>query len=185
MGHGFGMDHDVAADLKTHYADPCCIMSQQNGFVHPIWQVNFGPALCLPHLVQRDWMFTRRLFKARDDWATVPGGITVPLAALSDPVAHANLGITLAAGQGEDRWDYFLQYIRPVEWDRGYPKATLFIRRIAAVDVGPTPIILGTLAVPANKGATAEFVETTGGVRFRIEVFDQSATILMVNAARA
>src|SRR5689334_5689585 len=43
MGHGFGMDHDVGADLITHYGDPCCIMSQKHSFLHPIFQVNFGP----------------------------------------------------------------------------------------------------------------------------------------------
>jgi hypothetical protein len=51
MGHGFGMQHDVSADFVTHYADPCCIMSQQHAFDHPRWHVNFGPAVCFPHLV--------------------------------------------------------------------------------------------------------------------------------------
>jgi hypothetical protein len=100
MGHGFDMQHDVSADLTTHYADPCCIMNQNGPFLHPRWERNFGPAICLPHLVERGWMYKRRLYYDNGSWLSQPDGITLPLAPISRPSAHAKLGIRLAYIQG-------------------------------------------------------------------------------------
>ena len=58
MGHGFGMNHDVGPGLTTasDYSDPACIMSQNGAFTQQPWNVAFGPAVCLPHMVQKNWL---------------------------------------------------------------------------------------------------------------------------------
>jgi Metallo-peptidase family M12B Reprolysin-like len=88
MGHVLGMQHDVSADFQEHYSDPCCIMSQNPHFVHPVWNKNFGPAVCLSHLIQRGWMYSHRVFY--DSGAWLSNGITFLLAPTSDPGARAN-----------------------------------------------------------------------------------------------
>jgi hypothetical protein len=185
MGHGFGMNHDVGGspNLDTDYADPCCIMSQNNPFTHPIWQRNFGPSLCLPHLMQRDWMYKRRVYYDAGEWLSKPEGITLPLTPIINPIARANLGIKLAYRQGDKTWDYYLEYVRPTEWNRGIGQDFLFIRRMAP-KYGGTPAILGAIAVPSALGVTADFVETTGNVRFQVERFDAKGQILKVSAKK-
>ena len=184
MGHGFGMQHDVSVDLKTHYADPCCIMSQASPFTHPVWRVNFGPALCLPHLVAHKWMYKHRVFHDGGAWLSQPNGISVPLASISDPGAHANLGVQLAYTNGQTAWDYYLEYARPREWNQGLTDGSVFIRRIAAADVGPTPSILGSIRVPATVGVPASFLEPIGNVWFEVQRFDAAGRIVKVTAKK-
>ena len=94
MGHGFGMGHDVGPNLSTSsdYSDPCCIMSQNGSFIAPSWGRAFGPAVCLPHLMQRDWMYKQRVYYDNGGWLSQPDGITLPLSPISRPGACANLG---------------------------------------------------------------------------------------------
>jgi hypothetical protein len=180
MGHVFDMNHDVGTDLDADYSDPCCIMSQNGPFIHPTWGRDFGPAVCLPHLIQRDWMYKRRVYYDGGDWLSQPDGITLPLAPISRPNAHANLGIKLAYIQGETHWDYYLEYVIPTEWNRGVPGAPyLFIRRMAP-KYGGTPAYLGAIGI----GRTAEFVEPSGNVRFRVELTDLPGPILKVSAKK-
>ncbi len=108
MGHVFGMNHDVDSDLQTDYRDPCCIMSQNGPFIHPTWQRNFGPAVCLPHLMQRDWMYKHRVFFDDGNWMSQPDGITLQLAPISRPGSRANLGVKLAYKRDEANWDVSL-----------------------------------------------------------------------------
>jgi hypothetical protein len=185
MGHGFGMQHDVSADFITHYADPCCIMSQAPLFIHPVWKVNFGPAVCLPHLIQRNWMYSHRVFRDDGAWLSEANGITLPLAPTSDPGAHANLGITLTFSEAEPAWDYYLEYVRPTGWNQGLSSAFLFIRRIGpGKDIGPTPAILGSMIVPTAIGTRAQFVEPSGNVQFQVERFDPEGRIVKVTAKK-
>ena len=184
MGHGFGMQHDVGPDFKTHYADPCCIMSQTPIFTNPVWKTNFGPAVCLPHLVQKDWMYKRRIFSDDGAWLSQPDGITLPLAPISDPGARGNLGLKLAYRNGDTSWDYYLEYAKPTEWNRGLSNAFLFIRRIGPTDVGPTPIILGKIIVPTAIGTKSQVVEPSGNVRFQVERLDPDGRIVKVNAKK-
>lgn len=185
MGHGFDMNHDVGADLTTHYADPCCIMSQNNASVPPGWMVNFGPALCLPHLVQRGWMFSRRLYTDDGTWMAQPNGRTMPLAALTDPGAHANLGLKLPFTRGDQAWDYYVEYVRPTGWNQGLLKPYVFIRRIANVaNLGDTPIILGMIEVPEMPDVPASFREMSGDVLFEIQWLDAQGRILKVTATK-
>ena len=185
MGHGFGMQHDVGADFVTHYADACCIMSQNPIFTDPVWNTNFGPAVCLPHLIQQDWMYSHRVFYDGGAWLSQADGITLPLAPTSDPGARANLGLKLAYKNGGDSWDYYLEYAKPTGWNQGLKNACLFIRRIGpGKDVGPTPIFLGKIDVPATIGTRAQFVEPSGNVRFQVERFDADGRTVKVNAKR-
>ncbi len=168
MGHGFGMNHDVAADQVKHYADPCCIMSQQNAFLDPTWNVAFGPALCLPHLMQRGWMPDGRLFRDGGGWAQATTDVYHDLAPLSDPDPRYPLGLVLTVpGLG---WDYLVEYIRPTQWDAGLPKDTVFVRRIGpGKDVGDTPLYLASQAVPDLVGRSPMvFKEVTGDTFFKI-----------------
>ena len=184
MGHSFGMQHDVSADLTTHYADPCCIMSQNNPFRDPTFMRNFGPSVCLPHLVQQGWMYNRRLSYDAGDWMSRSDGITLSLAPLTVPQAGINLGIKLAFKQGTSAWDYYLQYVTPTGWDRGIRTSFLFIRRIATANVGPTSIYLGAIAVPDAVGVKAAFVEPTGNVRFEASLSDLTGPVLTVTAKK-
>lgn len=185
MGHGFDMQHDVSADFQTHYADPCCIMSQAPLFMHPFWKVNFGPAVCLPHLIQREWMYSHRVFFDDGAWMSQLDGITLPLAPTSDPGARANLGIKLTNRNAEPSWDYYLEYVKPTGWNRGLSSDFLFIRRIGpGKDIGPTPAILGSIVVPAAIGASAQFVEPSGNALFQVERFDPEGRIVKVTAKK-
>ena len=185
MGHVFGMNHDVDSDLDTDYRDPCCIMSQNGPFTHPRWQRNFGPAVCLPHLMQRDWMYKRRVYYDNGGWLSHPNGITLPLAPITRPVARANLGIKLAYNQGDAAWDYYLDNVIPTEWNRGVPGAPLFfIRRMAPKYEGGTPAYLGFIKVPTAIGTIAEFVESSGNVKFQVELTDLPGPILKVSAKK-
>lgn len=182
MGHGFGMNHDIGADLVTEYLDPCCILSQNNPFVKQPWMVNFGPALCLSHLVQKGWMYPRRLYV--DDGGWMSGGISLPLASLGDPSARANLGIKLTFKRDQKAWDYFVEYVKPIDWNRGLRNAFVFIRRLAPYGSGQTPAHLGSIQVPAAMGTTAEFVETSGNVKFTVERLNEDGRILRVGALK-
>jgi hypothetical protein len=185
MGHGFKMQHDVNADFSTHYADPCCIMSQQNSFTHPVWKVNFGPAVCLPHLIQREWMYRHRVFFDDGAWMSQSNGIALPLAPTSDPGARANLGVKLAYKDGDTSWDYYLEYAKPTGWNQGLSSAFLFIRRIGpGKDIGPTPAILGSIKVPTTVGTRAQFVESSGNVMFQVERFDPDGRVVTVTAKK-
>jgi hypothetical protein len=165
MGHGFGMNHDVGADLEGDYMDPCCIMSQNNSFTHPTWGRAFGPAVCLPHLMQRDWMYKGRVYYDDGGWLFQPDGITLPLAPIGRPSARANLGLKLAYKHGEGAWDYYLKYVQPTGWNLGIQKSFPIVRRIAP-KYGGTPAFLGLLEIPISPGAKAEFLEPSGNVRF-------------------
>jgi len=184
MGHGFGMNHDVSADLKTHYADPCCIMSQTPVFTHPVWPVPFGPALCLPHLIQQHWMYAHRVFEDTGWWMSQRGGVSYPLAQVTDPGAAANLGLKLAYSNEKNSWDYYVEYVRPSDWNQGLSNDFIMIRRIATADVGDTPSILGTILVPPVVGTDASFVEPLGNVRFRVERTDRSGRVVKVTAMK-
>ena len=184
MGHSFDMYHDLGPDLVTDYADPCCILSQNNAFVHPTWERAFGPALCLPHLVQKDWMFTRRVYYDGGAWQSLTDGIALPLAPITDPGARANLGIKLAFKRDEKAWDYYLEWVKPTDWNQGIRRSLVFIRRIAPWGTRETPAFLGSVEVPSSLGVTAEFVEPSGNVRFQVERFDTAGRILSVRAKR-
>jgi hypothetical protein len=183
MGHVFGMNHDVGPDLNTDYADPCCIMSQNNPFTQPTWQRNFGPAVCLPHLMQRDWMYQRRVYYDGGGWLTQPDGITLPLAPIGRPSARANLGLKLAYKHGEGDWDYYLEFVEPTGWNQGIGKSFLIVRRMAPKYDG-TPAFLGLAEIPMSPGAKAEFLESSGNVMFRAELTDLPGPILSVSAKK-
>lgn len=188
MGHIFGMGHDVGPDLTTSsdYSDPCCIMSQNGAFTHPKWQRAFGPAICLPHLMQREWMYKRRVFFDEGGWMSLPDGITLPLAPISRPGARANLGIKLAFTRDEANWDYYLEYVTPTEWNQGVAGAPyLFIRRIVSISgTGDRPAYLGFIQIPAEVGKIAEVIEPSGNVRFRAELTNLPGPILKVSAKK-
>jgi len=183
MGHGFGLQHDVSADFQTHYADPCCIMSQAPLFSSPRWNVNFGAPLCLAHLDQRRWMYRHRLFHDDGGWVNLGEGISLPLAPLTEPGQRANLGIKLT--NPDAGWDYYLEYVRPTGWYRGLAEATVFVRRIGpGKDVGPTPSILGSIVVPRDQTGSASFLEPSLNVLFEVARFDPDGHIVRVTATR-
>lgn len=183
MGHGFNMSHDVSADGTVHYADPCCVMSQSPRFTPPGWNVEFCAPLCLPHLVQHNWMYKHRLLDVGIDWLAAPNGFDVRLGQISDPGANASLGARLVMVAGDDEFDYHLEYVRPTGWARGLSGDSVFIRRIRSSDAGPTSAILGTIAVPAG-GASADFVEPIGNVRFTVRWADATGRVVNVNAIK-
>lgn len=98
MGHGFGMHHDVGPGLTTvsDYSDPARIMSQNGSFLQAPWNVGFGPAVCVPHMVQQNWLPPGRLFV--DDDGTWMRRNRLPLAPLSHLGARANPGSPSQAG---------------------------------------------------------------------------------------
>lgn len=183
MGHVLGMNHDVSADLKVHYADPCCVMSQQSASAPPGWSVNFGTSLCLPHLVQQGWMYPHRL-QEDSAWQGRSAAVGFPLAPLADPGADAPLGLKLHFADQGSSWDYYVEYVRPTDWNRGIGVDTVFVRRIGRADVGDTPSILGQVAVPPVFGTDASFIEPLGNVSFRVRRLDQDGRRVMVTVRK-
>ncbi len=187
MGHGFGMGHDVGPGLTTasDYSDPCCIMSQNGPFVQPRWQRNFGPSLCVPHLIQKNWMYPRRLYRDPGTWQNDPNGITLPLAPLSRPIARANLGIVLPISINGASWEYHLQYGIPSDWDQGVPGAPyLFIRRFVSTAGEQRPAYLGVVQITQPVGVSQSFVEPQGNTRFTVELTALRGPILKVTAKK-
>lgn len=183
MGHGLGMAHDVGPNLATSsdYYDPCCIMSQNNSFVHPRWNTAFGPSICLPHLLQRGWMYRSRVYVDSGGWRAGLTGITLPLAPISRPIAKANLGIRLAL----PGWDYYLEYLVPTGWNRGLPGAYVFVRRLVAIPgAGERCAYLAQIKVPDRVGATATVVEPSGNTFFEVELTSLRGPILKVTARK-
>jgi hypothetical protein len=183
MGHVFGMNHDVGADLNTDYADFCCIMSQRNSFVSPALQRAFGPAVCLPHLMQREWMYKPRVYDDAGIWMTAPEGITLPLAPIGHPSARANLGLKLAYKNANDAWDYYIECVQPTGWNQGIGNSYLMIRRMAP-KYGGTPAFLGKIEIPSNVGVKSEFLEPSGNVRVQVEVTSLPGSIFSVNVRK-
>lgn len=178
MGHGFDMGHDVGADMTTHYADPCCIMSQHNAFEHPEWNA-YGPALCLPHLHQRGWMFSHRVHHDTTWWSKRET-VTSPLAPTNDPGARANLGLRLATGPEVGGRDYFVEYVRPTAWNRGLPEPMVVVRRMDTVTgLGETPIYLGNVTLPVGD-ELHQFIDHGAGIDLRVHRFrggDRQVTV--------
>jgi hypothetical protein len=184
MGHGFGMQHDVGADLTTatDYSDPACIMSQNGAFLQPPWNVNFGPAVCVPHLVQQGWFPHGRLYVDEGHWMTA--GVSIPLAPVAHPEARANLGIRLTNIRATPAWDYYLEYCLSAGWNRGVQGGPyLLIRRIVDIPgIGQRPAYLMALHFEQRVGAGVTGVEPSGQVRFTAEVTDLPGPILRVTA---
>jgi hypothetical protein len=184
MGHGFGMEHDVGSDLTTatDYSDPACIMSQNGPFSQPPWNVPFGPAICLPHLLQKGWFPTNRLFVDDGQWIR-NGGITVPLAPITAPQARANLGIRLRNIRAHPAWDYYLEFCTPTGWNRGVPGSPyLLIRRLVDTVAGQRPAYLMAIAFNTTPGSGVSAVEPSGNVRFTVELTTLPGPILNVIA---
>ncbi len=184
MGHVFGMNHDVGPDLVTDYQDPCCIMSQNNPFLQLPWNRIFGPSLCLPHLMQRGWMYKRRVYYDNGGWQSLPTGISLLLAPITHPIAHANLGIKLAYSNGNSNWDYYLEYILPIQWNRNVTMAPFLVIRRMAPKYGETPAYLGSITIPSTVGTIAEWVEKSGNVRFQAQLTNIQDPVIQVNVKK-
>ena len=182
MGHGFGMQHDVGPGLTTasDYSDPACIMSQNGPFLQPPWNVAFGPAICLPHLVLQGWFPASRLFVDDGQWIR-NGGTTIPLAPITAPQARANLGIRLRNIRADPQWDYYLEFCNPTGWNRGVPGSPyLLVRRLVDIPGGQTAAYLMAIAFNQTAGSGATAVEPSGNVRFTVEVTRLPGPIIKV-----
>jgi hypothetical protein len=186
MGHALGMAHDIGSDLRTDYADPACIMSQNGAGPRPGWPPDqvFGPAICLPHLVLQNWMFKRRLFTTDSSWMNSSAGITIPLAALIDPGAQANLGARLTYNANGNQWNYYIEYMRNSFWDTGVPGAPfVIVRRTANIPGrGLDPVYLRAVPVPTDPNTIAHYDEPQGGVQFDVQWLGPTDRILKVTA---
>lgn len=70
-----------ALAISPGFLAGCTHVYAEDSLSIKVWKVNFGPAICLPHLIQRDWMYSHKVF--RDDGAWLSNGITLPLAPLT------------------------------------------------------------------------------------------------------
>jgi hypothetical protein len=167
MGHGFGFDHDLAADLSTIYGDRNCIMSAMNvsPINHPVWNVPFGPTMSFPQLALKNWTLPRRVLTVNSNWVSSATPTNFVLAPMSDRKISASLGVILPTGVGTGAWDYYLEYQRPVGWNRGISSPRLVIRR----RVGNTAAYLGEVIAPTIMGGRASWIEPAGKVRFEVE----------------
>jgi hypothetical protein len=78
--------------------------------------------------------------------------------------------------------DYYLEYVRPIGWNKGMGTPALVIRTTATF--GGTPAYLGKLDIPSVLGLQAEFIEPLGNVKFQVERFDAIGRILKVTAKK-
>ena len=178
MGHGFGFDHDLAADLSTIYGDRNCIMSAMNvsPFNHPVWNVPFGPTMSFPQLAIKNWTLPRRVLTVNSNWVSSATATNFVLAPMSDRKISASLGVILPTGVGTGAWDYYLEYQRPVGWNRGIPSPRLVIRR----RVGNTAAYLGEVIAPTIMGGKASWIEPAGKVRFEVEKVRDDERVISV-----
>jgi hypothetical protein len=188
MGHSLGMDHDADATGDTKYHDPACVMSQNGAFTQAPWGVNFGPALCLPHLLLQGWMYQRRMFVDTGAWAAQAEGVTFRLAPNTEPGAHAYLGASLNNPDRDPAWAYLLELVTATGWNRGVAGMPyVMIRRIAAqTDLGATPdaMYLGPVYVDPS-GAATTYTEPTGNTTFTVTLTDQTGPVVSVRAKKA
>jgi hypothetical protein len=93
--------------------------------------------------------------------------------------------VKLAFTSGNAHWDYYLEYVMPAEWNQGVPGAPfIFVRRVVSITGGDHPAYLGAMQVPKTVGPTAEFVEPSGNVRFRVQLTDLPGPIVKVQAQK-
>jgi hypothetical protein len=182
MGHGFGLSHDVSDNGLTAYGDPCCVMSQKSTFER--WGVPFGPAICVPHLIQAGWMYRRRIHHDAGGWQTQPDGIALPLAATDDPGAPAPLALRLTRTRDGETWDYLIEHVRPTGWNRGLHSALVLVRRLgpAAIVGAETSLLLGTILVPLVPTMAGGLLERAGNVQFVVERSDDAGRTVIVRA---
>ena len=77
---------------------------------------------------------------------------------------------------GTGAWDYYLEYQRPVGWNRGIPSPRLVIRR----RVGNTAAYLGEVIAPTIMGGKASWIEPAGKVRFEVEKVRDDERVISV-----
>ena len=184
MGHILGLEHDRAPDLVTDYGDRCCIMSQNNSYLDPVWGRAFGPAVCLPHLLMKGWMYAGRVYEDTGAWMRQPDGISLPLAPVDRPCSRANLGLKLSLRPHLD-WDYYVEFVPATGWNKGlgHPNLTppyLFVRTIQ--DGRPTYLAL--LPVPTTPGVPATVLEPRGNTTFEVRLTDLPGPIIDVRATK-
>jgi hypothetical protein len=186
MGHSLGMEHDADISGSTDYHDPCCIMSKYGGFVPDRWDVVFGPAVCLPHLLLQGWMYNRRVLYNDGDWAQGPG-IDLTLAPNNEPASHAHLGASLANPEAKPKWAYLLELVAPTGWNQGIVGTPyLMIRRTTAdSDLRPkwTSMYLGKLHVDPS-GTKSVFSEASGNTMFTVSLTDRRGPLVTVHAQK-
>ena len=187
MGHSLGMNHDADVSGDTHYHDPACIMSQNGAFVQQPWGVNFGPALCLPHLLLQGWMYQRRMLVDGGAWTEQPDGIAFRLAPNTEPGAHAYLGASLNNSDKDPNWAYLLEFVTATGWNRnvaGMPY--VMIRRVTPrTDLGATPdaMYLNAMHVDPSGSATT-YTEPSGNTTFTVSLTDQPGPVVAVHAKK-
>ena len=183
MGHGFGFDHDLASDLVSDYGDPYCIMSAMavKDFTHPNWNVEFGPEMSLPQLMLKNWMYNNRVFHVNANWARNPSGIKINMASIYDTKAKANLGVVLP-NANLDSWDYYLEFVRSVGWNKGIGNPKLIIRRLTT---GGASAYLGEINLPTTINSPPnEWTEPSGNTHFKVEQNQPDGKIMTVTATK-
>lgn len=182
MGHSQWFDHDLGADLMSQYGDRNCIMSAMlvDSFVHPPWNVPFGPSMSFPQLDGKGWTYTRRVLSADPAWRNDPNGLQFNLAAISDPKINAPLGAIVPANVGGSKfWNYYLEYQRPISWNRGISPKLVIRRR-----VGTTAAFLGEIWVPNAQGGQASWREPSGNVLFQVERIRADDRLIRVTVSK-
>jgi hypothetical protein len=177
MGHGWDFSHDLGTDMKSPYGDLNCIMSAMNvnSFSLPGLNVPFGPSISFPQLVIHNWMYQRRIQKIANNWFNT--GASFLLAPIKDRTANANLGVILPK-DATGGWSYYLEYMKPIGWDKAIGNPKLVIRCIVANQ----SIYLGEIRVPTAAGLKEEWVEPQGNIRFQVERNQSDDRIIKVSA---
>lgn len=179
MAHTFGFNHDLGPDLVSGYGDPTCIMGTgSETFNHPQFR-DTGPAMSFPQLYVKGFMYERRIKKYSNTWGTNSRSISFDLAPLNDRRLNAYLGVILPV-DSSNSWEYFLEYMRPTEWNKGLEKPRLVIRRI----VGNTAAYLGRIKLPSGLNAEKEWIEPKGNVRFIIKKIRNDERMINVRVVK-
>jgi hypothetical protein len=183
MGHGFGFSHDVGADLTSEYGDRNCIMSAMivNDFIHPPWNVEFGPSMSFPQLMLKNWMYQRRVLRVSSNWTDDASGVNFLLASINDRTANANLGVVLP-NSTISKWDYYLEFMAPTGWNKGI-NSKLVIRRLTP---GGASAYLGKINLPTMMTDPAnEWNEPSGNIHFKVERIQADGRVMKVTATKS
>ena len=166
----------------SQYGDRNCIMSAMlvDSFLLSPWNVPFGPAMSFPQLDGKGWTYSRRVLSAEPAWRNDARGLQFDLAAISDPKINAPLGAIVPANAGGSNfWNYYLEYQRPVGWNRGISAKLLIRRRL-----GATAALLGEIQIPSVQGDRVSWREPSGNVQFQVEKIRADDRLIRVTATK-
>ena len=178
MGHTIGLKHDLKPNMQEGYGDPYCLMSADHVFNFKItkWNKYFGPGLSFPQLMLKGWMFERRIYNLDRYWTENSKKVSCTLAPLFDRRLNAYLGMTVPVDTSNS-WCYYLEYVTPVNWNKGFDAKYLIIRRMYKNQA----VFLDKIQVPKYMKQIHKWVDSSTGITIQVKKIRQDDRFVQVS----